>query len=77
MKFITRAPVPVDALRLNEDAKTIGMAIMLLKTVDRYNVQEDPDADSLWMIIQKLKMHQRYAEQKMRTTFLAPQRKKI
>lgn len=76
-RIVTEYRTPVDALRIAEDAAAIKQAIKLLRTVDRYNVQDDPDNDMLWMIIQKLGMCQRHAEQKLRTEFLDPRRTKI
>ena len=76
-RIVNAYRTPVDALRLNEDIRALERAIRELKTVDRYNVQDDPDADTLWMIIQKLWLCQRTAQQKLRTEFLDPRRKKI
>ncbi len=71
-RIVTAYRTPDEALRLNEDAFAIRQAVRLLQTVDRYNVSDDPDNDVLWFCIQKLKMCQRYAENKLRNEFLEP-----
>jgi hypothetical protein len=69
-RFTKVAVTPVEALRLCEDIAAIKQAIALLQTVDRYNVQEDPDSDELWMCVQKLGMMRRFAANKMRQKYL-------
>lgn len=63
---------PDEALRLNEDIIAMRLAVQLLVTVDRYNVNDDPDADVLWTCIHQIKMCKRYAENKMRREYLVP-----
>ncbi len=75
--YSSRKAVPVDALRLNEDIRALRQACELLGTVDRYNVADDPDRDVVWLCIQRLKLCQRHAEDKMRQEFLDPRRKKV
>ncbi len=70
-KHITHPAVPVDALRLHEDACAIKRAIDLLKSVDPYNISDEPDKDKLWLVIQRLKEMQRYAEQKLRREYFS------
>lgn len=75
--YSTRAPVPEEALRLTEDVYAIGQAIRLLKTVDRYNVDKDPNSDVLFFAIQRLKQCQRYASRKLATEYLDPRKKRV
>jgi hypothetical protein len=75
-RIVTAYRTPEEALRLNEDAFAIKQAIRLLKSVDRYNVSDDPDNDVFWFCIQKLKMCQRYAENKLKREFLVPPKQK-
>ena len=76
-RIVTEYRTPVEALRIAEDAAAIKQAIRLLKSVDRYNVMEDPDSDMLWMCIQKLGMMGRYANDKLRKEFLDPRKKRM
>jgi hypothetical protein len=71
--------VPVDAIRLAEDAQTIKLCLRLLDWIDPYNVSDDPNKGrkTLRFVIGQLKMAERYAEQKMRTEFLDPRKRKI
>ena len=75
MRFVTRAQVPEEPLRLSEDAFAIKQAVRLLQTVDRYNVSDDPDNDVLWFCVQKLKMCERYARNKLAREYLDPRKK--
>lgn len=72
-----RDAVPVDALRLNEDAFALKHAILILKTIDPSNVDDSKRGDTVWLCIQKLKACQRYANQKLRTEFLDPRKKRF
>ncbi len=75
--YSTRPSVPVDAVRLSEDAQALRQAAALLKTVDRYNVDDNPDSDRLFFTIQRVKEFERYARRKLATEFFDPRRKKI
>lgn len=77
LRYTTRSAVPEEALRLTEDVYAIGQAIRLLKTVDRYNVNENPDKDELWRCIQILGMCRRYASRKLATEYLDPRKKRV
>lgn len=74
---ITRPSVPVEALRINEDICSLTSAIRILQTVDPYNITAEPDRDDLWMMLQKLKLMKNYAEQKLRSEYLAPVKRRV
>ncbi len=75
--YSTRPAVPIDALRLSEDAQALRQAAALLKTVDRYNVDDNPDSDRLFFTIQRIREFERYARRKLAVEFLDPRRKKV
>ena len=69
--------VPEEALRLTEDIRDLGEAIRLLKKVDRYNVDDNPDSDRLFFTIQRVKEFERYARRKLQTEHLDPRKTKF
>lgn len=77
--FTTLPPVPIDALRLQEDIRALEEARKHLKTVDPINVCEDREtgSNSLFCVEKMLRVLQRNAEKKMRTEFISPTRKKL
>jgi len=77
LRYSTRPPVPEEAIRLTEDALALRQAAALLKTVDRYNVADDPDKDTLFFCIQRIKEFERYARRKLAVEFLDPRKVKI
>ncbi len=77
ISYSTRPAVPEEALRLNEDVQALRQAAELLKTVDRYNVDDNPDSDRLFFTIQRVKEFERYARRKLAIEYLDPRRIKI
>jgi hypothetical protein len=76
-KTVIEYRTPEEALRLTEDVQALRQAVALLKTVDRYNVADDPDKDTLFFCVQRLKEFERYARRKLAVEYLDPRRTKI
>lgn len=79
LRYSTRAPVPLDALRLQEDIRDLEEARKHLNKVDPDSVCEERETgwNSIWCVQKMLRVLQRYAENKLRREYLAPTRKKI
>jgi hypothetical protein len=76
---VTRAAVPIEALRLTEDIRALEAARKLLDTVDVSSVTKDPELGRqiLRVTQSQLRASQQYAEQRLREEFLAPRKRKL
>jgi hypothetical protein len=75
----TRAPVPLEALNLQDDITLLRICRDLLGRIEPESLTEEREVGRkiLQLLRRELQLCQSFAEQRMRVEYLAPRRKKF